>query len=253
MLGSSRSPRVAFQADGVVRNIRASNGNIVRSRIRIERNSLIFTSSGRSDDNLSFTFTPLENGKRLRVTRRISAEELIAPVVIQTVYNKISDAVQWDIYGESQIAKQDSKQNDRISSPAAGERTLSGESGAAGEIREALNQWINATNERDIDKQMSFYLPRLKAFYLARNASRDSVRIEKTRVFATAKSIEVRAAEPEIIFQDGGRTAIMRFRKKYKIDVKARSRSGEVIQELRWQRTGTGWRIFSERDIKVIS
>ncbi|MGS3127578.1 hypothetical protein AB2869_23200, partial [Escherichia coli] len=89
-------------------------------------------------------------------------------------------------------------------------------------------------------------------FYLARNATRNSVRAEKVRLSA-AKSIDIRAEEPEIIFQDGGRTAIMRFRKKYRVEDKAKVRRGEVVQELRWQRTGNGWRIFSERDIRVIS
>jgi ketosteroid isomerase-like protein len=119
-------------------------------------------------------------------------------------------------------------------------------------LRAALDQWIAATNGRDIEKQMSFYMPELKAFYLSRNTSQNSVRIEKTRTFAAAKSIDIRAAEPEIIFQDGGRAAIMRFRKKYNIDNGSRNRSGEVVQELRWQQTAGRWKIFSERDIKVI-
>jgi hypothetical protein len=44
----------------------------------------------------------------------------------------------------------------------------------------------------------------------------------------------------------------MRFRKVYDIRNARNSRSGEVIQELRWQQTNRGWKIFSERDIKVI-
>ena len=119
-------------------------------------------------------------------------------------------------------------------------------------LRAALNEWINATNSRDIEKQMSFYLPRLKAYYLTRNTSRDFVREEKARVFERASVIDIRAEEPEIIFQDGGRTAIMRYRKKYRIENGRQSRRGEVIQELRWQRAGDEWRIFSERDIRVL-
>ena len=109
---------------------------------------------------------------------------------------------------------------------------------------------------------MSFYLPRLKAYYLTRNTARDFVREEKARVFARASVIDIRAEEPEIIFQDGGRTAIMRYRKKYRIENGRQSRRGEVIQELRWQRVGQQssaqdssapeWRIFSERDIRVL-
>jgi hypothetical protein len=135
-------------------------------------------------------------------------------------------------------------------------------SSAAGVLRQALNEWIDATNNREIDKQMSFYVPRLKAYYLTRNTSRAFVREEKARVFATAGIIDIRAEEPEIIFQDGGRTAIMRYRKRYRIENGPHSRRGHVIQELRWQRaapassrrdsSGQEWRIFSERDIRVL-
>jgi hypothetical protein len=44
----------------------------------------------------------------------------------------------------------------------------------------------------------------------------------------------------------------MRFRKKYDVSNGQASRRGEVVQELRWQATAEGWKIFSERDIKVI-
>lgn len=252
-LGSSRAPRVVFQADGVMRSARARDGQIVRSRIGLERDSLVFSSSG-GNDNLSFSFTPLENGQRLRVTRRIAAKELVEPVVIQTVYNKIADVARWDIYGETQadrqIARQDSRTVSPVASPGASSSRI--ENGEAVSIRAALNQWIEATNRHNVEKQMSFYMPELQAFYLARNASRNSVRAEKIRLSA-AKSIDIRAEEPEIVFQDGGRTAVMRFRKKYRVENKSKISRGEVVQELRWQRTGGGWRIFSERDIKVIS
>ncbi len=250
-LGSSRSPRIAFQADGVTRNTRAADGRTVRTRIGFERNSLVFNSSG--SDNLSFTFTPFENGERLRVTRRISAQELIEPVIIQTVYNKIDSAARWNIYGEPLIARQKTNPKNRTAAaPVRAVKSTSVDSDDAGVIRSSLYRWIDATNARDIDKQMSFYMPELQAFYLARNTSRNTVRLEKTR-FASSKSIDIRAEEPEIIFQDGGRTAIMRFRKKYRVANQRGNRRGEVVQELRWQRTNGGWKIFSERDIKVLS
>ena len=253
-VGSSRAAQITFVADGISRNARTADGNITRSRIKLEGNTLSFTSTGRAEDNLSVTFTSIEDGKRLRVTRRISAEQLNEPVVIQTVYNKIADVARWDIYGEPQIAKQVTKQNDPKTSPAATSASASSgvERDEADVLRNALNQWISATNARDIDKQMTFYMPELKAFYLARNASSKSVRAEKARVFAAAKSIDIRAEEPEIIFQEGGQMAVMRFRKKYRVENGSRNRTGEVIQELRWQQTNGGWKIFSERDVRVI-
>ncbi len=251
-LGSSRSSRVDFVADGVTRSVRNAGGGVARTRIAFERNALTFTSSGA--DNLNFTFTPLENGRRLRVTRRISSRELIEPVVIRTVYSKIADVARWEIFDDTRVARQMARQNSETTSSAPPRaRSAGNENNKANAIRESLDEWITATNKRNIEKQMSFYMPELKSFYLARNASRDTVRLEKTRTFAGAKSIDIRAAEPEIIFQDGGRTAIMRFRKKYRVENNSKMRSGEVIQELRWQQTNGGWKIFSERDIRVIS
>jgi ketosteroid isomerase-like protein len=262
-LASSRARRVEFIADGVTRNVRYTDGRTVRSRIAFERDALTFNSSGKGDDSLSFTFAPLDGGKRLRVTRRISAQELIEPLIINTIYEKVSEVARWDIFDETrtdtQIAKQTAEQinADKTATVALASppitRPVSSESGKADALRKVLNQWIAATNDRDIERQMSFYMPLLQAFYLTRNAARSVVRAEKQRAFATAKSIDIRAAQPEIIFQDGGRTAVMRFRKKYSIVDRAKTRRGEVIQELRWQQTKGGWRIFSERDIRVIN
>lgn len=252
-LGSSRAPRVEFIADGATRSARNAEGRAVRSRIAIERGELTFTSRG-GRDNLSFTFTPLDGGNGLRVTRRISAQELMEPVVIQTVYNKVGDSARWDIFDGAQIARQN-REPDRETANAAPRNSRAARTGStdADALRSSLDRWVDSTNQRDIDGQMSFYMPQLQAFYLARNASNRSVRAEKTRVFAGARSVDIRAAEPEIIFQDAGRTAIMRFRKKYSVVNGARNRRGEVVQELRWQRTNQGWKIFSERDIRVIS
>jgi ketosteroid isomerase-like protein len=249
-LASSRASKVNFLADGVTRSAKNADGQTVRSRIAFERSSLHFTSTG-GDENLSFTFTPIEAGSGLRVTRRISARELTQPIIIQTVYNKIGAVARWDLFEDSTVARNEaSERNERPTNApqTLPRRTTRAETGEAETLRRALDEWIAATNRRDINRQMSFYMPQMKAFYLTRNVPRSSVRAEKNRVFAAARTIDIRAAEPEIIFQDGGRTAVMRFRKKYNVS----NKSGEVVQELRWQRTANGWKIFSERDIRVI-
>jgi hypothetical protein len=253
-LASSRATRVEFIADGVTRSARATNGESVRTRIWLDRNGLVFTSSGGGNDNLNFNFVPIDDGRALRVTRRISAKELIEPVVIQTIYNKISEIARWDIFDDSQMASQTRSQKTPPAAPNPAPRLAPGRvpSEDAENLRGLLGEWIAATNRRDIEKQMSFYMGELKAFYLTRNVSSNAVRTEKNRAFAAASSINIRAAEPEIIFQNGGREAIMRFRKVYDIQNAAKSRRGEVVQELRWRQTGRGWKIFSERDIKVI-
>lgn len=246
-VGSSRSSRVTLVADGVGRTETAPDGRAVYSRTAFEGERLVFTSRGRAEDNFAVTFAPA-GGNRLRVTRRISAANLSGPVVIQTVYDKISDSARWDIYGEPLRPREgDVARNEGEPRPDAAASMRA----AADALTDLLGEWIGATNRRDITRQMDFYLPRLDAFYLTRNVSRDFVRAEKRRAFDAAELVDIRAAEPEIIFRDGGRTAVMRFRKQYRIEGR-RSRRGEVVQELRWRRTPQGWKISSERDIRVI-
>ncbi len=241
---------MTFLADGVPRTTRAADGHAVRVRFALEGNKLVFTSSGKTEDNFSIVFESIDDGRRLRVVRRIEAEGLDQPLVIHSIYNKVSDVARWELYGEAQTsAVAAARQPATTPEPGAAATNNS----SADVLRQALVEWIDATNKRDIGKQMTFYVPRLRAYYLTRNTPREFVRDEKNRVFASATLIDVRAEEPEIIFQDGGQAAVMRYRKSYRIDNGRRSRKGQVIQELRWQRTADGWRIFSERDIRVLA
>jgi hypothetical protein len=244
---------MTFVADGVARTVRASDGHLVRIRFAVEQNKLVFTSSGKTEDNFSIVFESIDDGRRLRVVRRIEAEGLDQPLVINSIYNKVSDVARWELYGETQPPAVAADTNRPEASRASPLSSTASDNSTADVLRRALVEWIDATNKRDIEKQMTFYVQRLRAYYLTRNTSREFVRDEKQRVFGTATLIDIDAEEPEIIFQDGGRSAVMRYKKRYRVDNGRRSRSGQVIQELRWQRTEDGWRIFSERDIRVLA
>jgi len=250
-VASSRASKVTFVADGRRRQERSASGALVSSRISMTRDTLTFTSAGKADDNLNVSFRSIDGGRRLRVTRRIDAEQLTQPIIIQSVYDKVSDNVDWDIYENRTLASIDDDRRTLKPTDAPRSNARTGPDISTG-LRAALDDWIEATNRRDIDRQMSFYVPQLSAYYLTRNTPRSAVRAEKNRAFLNARSIDIRAAEPEIVFQDSGQTAVMRFRKQYRIVDRSRTRSGEVIQELRWRRTSDGWRIYSERDIRVI-
>lgn len=138
---------------------------------------------------------------------------------------------------------------------AAGDEPMSDTQGndARETLRGALDEWIAATNARDIQRQMGFYNQKVNAFYLTRNVPREAVLAEKSRVFGRADVIDIKAAAPGIRVSPDGRTATMRFRKKYAIEGGGEDRRGEVVQELRWQRTDDGWKIVSERDLRVIN
>ena len=121
-------------------------------------------------------------------------------------------------------------------------------------LRESLAGWLSATNARDIGRQMSYYDSRLEAFYLSRNTSARAVRAEKVRVFNSADHIDIQASGPAAIrLGPDARTATMRFRKRYRVTGGGRDHRGEVVQELRWRKTDDGWKIVSERDVRVLN
>jgi serine/threonine protein kinase/ketosteroid isomerase-like protein len=119
------------------------------------------------------------------------------------------------------------------------------------QLRAALDEWVAMTNDGDLKRQMNLYLPVLERFYQKRNVARLLVRQEKERFVANLTSFSIRVSEPELQINADGRTATTLFRKSY-TSVGAQSRSGEVLQELRWSKTPEGWKISSERDVQVI-
>jgi ketosteroid isomerase-like protein len=221
----------------------------VQTRALLSGERLTVSTSGGVDDSFSVTFEPIEGGRRLRVTRRLYAAQLTEPVIVQSVYDKISEVAQWSIYGEPKDVPTGQTASTGLTLKSV--TTKAGSSGAD-ELRVVLDEWIAATNVRDVRRLITFYTSEVKAFYLKRDVPRSFVRDERARAFRRAGEIEVRAKEPEIIFRDTGRIAIMRFRKQYVTAINGQRRSGEVVQELRWRKTGSGWKIFSERDVKVI-
>lgn len=247
-VGSSRANKITYLADGKNRRERLPNGGFVTSKVTLSKSSLTFVSIGHAEDNVNVAFESGDNGRSLSVTRRIYAKQLTEPIVIQTFYDRLSSAVDWKIYDPALIAsdpRPDPRQTaNQPDDPIQEDRVDS--------LREDFKAWLDATNRRDIDGQMRFYMPQMRAYYLTRNTPMRAVRLEKERVFKNVRSVDIRAGEPEIVFQDAGRVAVMRFVKEYRVAAGSRTRQGAVIQELRWQHTANGWRIFSERDVRVI-
>lgn len=101
-IASSRAPRISFDADGRERMEQAADGHTVRTRAVLYGDQLMVTSSGSPDDDFSVAFDPIDEGRRLRVTRRIYSTQLNQPLVIQSIYDKISNVARWDNLNESQ-------------------------------------------------------------------------------------------------------------------------------------------------------
>ncbi len=99
-MASTRAPRISFEADGREHSEQAADGHQVRTRAVLYGDELMVSSNGSGDDTFNVTFDPIENGRRLRVTRRIYSEELNKEVVVQSTYDKSSQVARWSVYGE---------------------------------------------------------------------------------------------------------------------------------------------------------
>jgi hypothetical protein len=120
-------------------------------------------------------------------------------------------------------------------------------------LNRAFHTWLQANKEGDVDRQMGFYNSEINAFYRKRKVSPEAVRAEKSRVLGRANTIQIEAGEPDVKISPDGQQATIRYRKRYRIEGEEGNREGEVLQELRWKRVNSKWRIVSERDVKVLN
>jgi hypothetical protein len=119
-IASSRAPRITFEADGADHTERATDGHTVRTRASLTETSLLVTSSGSADrdDDYSVSFDSLEEGRRLRVTRRIYGEQTGEAVVVRSIYNKISSTARFDIFNPQDTARASLPRTSRNSAQA---------------------------------------------------------------------------------------------------------------------------------------
>ncbi len=120
-------------------------------------------------------------------------------------------------------------------------------------LHDALDEWLDATRRGDIPAQMRFYPGRVPVYYTWGDVPRNAVRAEKVKVYGAATTLEIDAGPPVIELAADGATAVTSFRKRYVIEGPKIRRRGEVLQELRWERTTAGWMIVSERDARVLA
>jgi hypothetical protein len=97
-IASSRAPQFTFEANGIESTETSPTGRRIRVRSELNGDQLVVTSAGDTSNDFSVTFDPIENGRRLRVTRRISDINLGAPITVVSLYDKTSDIAQLDLY-----------------------------------------------------------------------------------------------------------------------------------------------------------
>jgi hypothetical protein len=104
-IASSRGQRITFEADGQARTERGDAGRTVSTRATLYGDQLMVTTTGTGGTDFAVTFEPLDDGRNLRVTRRIYDDSLRQPVTVQSFYRRSSDQAEWDVYSPTRSAR----------------------------------------------------------------------------------------------------------------------------------------------------
>jgi len=95
-MASTRGQRVSFEADGRDRSERWSNDRNMNTRATFEGERLVVTTTGSRGSDFTATFDPMEDGRRLQMTRTIDDEGLREPVTVRSYYRRTSDQARWE-------------------------------------------------------------------------------------------------------------------------------------------------------------
>src|SRR5438093_1300666 len=87
-IASTRAPQITFDADGRTRTEQTPRGRTIQVNTRMLGDQLVVTSTGDRGNDFTVTFEPVNNGRELRVTRRMEVEGLTQPVMATSYYNK---------------------------------------------------------------------------------------------------------------------------------------------------------------------
>lgn len=153
----------------------------------------------------------------------------------------------------NQNSNQNTNANITIASPAVTPKTALNRQQAdeiADEVKDAIDEWKNATENLDIGGQLSQYAETVD-YYTSGRVNRTRVRADKDRAFGIYKSVNIDISNVKITPGDSGENATALFDKKWDFRGDASDSSGKVQQQLTFSKIDGRWLITGERDLRV--
>ena len=119
---SNNADRVTFEANGQAQVETLPNGRSMRTTASLVGDRLDINSSGDRAFDYQLTLEPINGGRSLRVTRRVSDVGLSQPVISRSVYDKVSNDARLDMYRDSDFPSANDR-NARNRRNSGGNRT----------------------------------------------------------------------------------------------------------------------------------
>jgi len=144
-IASTRAPQTTFDADGRERFEQLPNGMQSRVSAVLQGDRLVVRSTGFRENDFTVTFDPIENGRRLRITREIWSERLgVNPVVVQNTYDRTSEVADLNLYrGDTYTAG-----SPTIGTPASGEFVIPNGTTLIATLNNRLSTQTTQNNDR---------------------------------------------------------------------------------------------------------
>ena len=140
-IASSNAGQVTFEADGREQIEQWRNDREMRTKAALSGDRLVVSTEGDRSVDYQVTFESIDNGRSLRVTRRITHEDLRQAVVANSVYDKTSDRPEWSAYS--------GVREDYASSDISGGNVIVRD---GTELMAALNDNLSTNEARDGDR-----------------------------------------------------------------------------------------------------
>ncbi len=100
-LSSSNAEKTTFEATGKTLSERLPNGSKLNTNAAFYGDRLVINSDGDKSNAFYISFEPVNNGEKLRVTRRLNLEKRDRTVTVVSTYNRTSNVAQWNGYPEN--------------------------------------------------------------------------------------------------------------------------------------------------------
>ncbi|MFL6335399.1 MAG: protein kinase domain-containing protein [Pyrinomonadaceae bacterium] len=119
------------------------------------------------------------------------------------------------------------------------------------DVKDALEEWADATRNRDLDKHMSRYADMLETYYKRQNVGAAQVRTDRNNAFTRYDQMDVKLDNIEVTPDPTGLRATAAFDKTWEFDSPDRNSKGSVRQQLTLIKAGGRWLINGEKDLQV--
>lgn len=157
-LASSNAPQITFTADGRDRTEKLTDGRTLRLRSTLRGQELTVASLG-GDTDYTIIFASIENGKAMRVTRRVTTDYLRQTVFAESIYEKTDSIARFEntpnYNDDGNYSSNDSTDNRNSSANNYPNNYPTARTGRTGDFIVPNGTILTGVLEKDIDTKVS--------------------------------------------------------------------------------------------------